>query len=112
MELGIKAVKLSSIRMPKDRPDVLAENEEMVSKVREQIGPETELMLDCYSEVSDQEFIVRLAERLKPYRLKWLEDYLVPEDLPGYLAIRRRLSWQTLASGERWHTSLPLFDRR
>ena len=107
MELGIKAVKLSSIRMPKDRPDVLAKNEEMVSKVREQIGLETELMLDCYSEVSDQEYIVRLAERLRPYRLKWLEDYLVPEDLPGYRAIRGRLPWQTLASGERWHTSLP-----
>ena len=107
MELGFKAVKLTCIRTPKDRTDVMAKNEDMVSKVREQIGPETELMLDFYSGVSDQEFVVRLAERLRPYRLKWIEDYLVPEDLPGYQAIRRRLPWQTLASGERWHTPLP-----
>ena len=107
MELGFKAVKLGRIRGQKESPDVLAKNEEMVARVREQIGPDTELMLDCYAVESDPEFIVRLAERLRPYRLKWIEDYLVPEDLVGYQAIRRRLPWQTLASGERWHTSLP-----
>lgn len=110
MELGFKAVKLPCIRTPNDKLGALAKNEEMVSTVREQIGTETELMLDGYSSVSDVEFIVRLAELLRPYRLKWIEDYLVPEDFRGYKQIRRRLPWQTLASGERWHTSLPFLD--
>jgi L-rhamnonate dehydratase len=107
MELGFKAVKLGRVRMPRGCPEALAKNEEMVAKTREQIGPDTELMLDCYAVESDQEFIVRLAERLRPYRLKWIEDYLAPEDLPSYQTVRRRLPWQGLASGERWHTPLP-----
>ena len=64
-------------------------------------------MLDCYAVTSDQDFIVRLAERLRPYRLKWIEDYLLPEDLRGYDSVRRRLPWQTLASGERWYMLAP-----
>ena len=37
-------------------------------------------MLDCWM-AFDVEFAVRLAERLRPYRLKWIEDCLIPEDL-------------------------------
>ena len=56
---------------------------------------------------SDQDFIVRLAERLRPYRLKWIEDYLLPEDFQSYRSVRKRLPWQTLASGERWYMLAP-----
>jgi L-rhamnonate dehydratase len=53
------------------------------------------------------EYTVRLAEILRPYRIKWLEDSLLPEDLEGYTQIRQRLPWQTLAAGEHWYTPLP-----
>ena len=40
---------------------------------------------------------------MRPYGLKWIEDYLPFDDLEGYAAVRERLPWQTLASGEHWY---------
>ena len=50
---------------------------------------------------------MKLAERLRPYRLKWIEEYLIPEDVAGHEAVRRRLPWMTLASGEHMYTHFP-----
>ena len=47
------------------------------------------------------------SEALKPYRIKWLEDYLLPEDLDSYMKIRQRVPGQTLATGEHWYTIHP-----
>ena len=88
-------------------PAIIGETEEIVADARESLGPDRDLMLDCYGVESDQDFIVRLAERLRPYRLKWVEDYLLPEDLQSYRSVRKRLPWQTLASGERWYMLAP-----
>ena len=63
-------------------------------------------MLDCWLSL-DVEYTVRLAELLRPYRLKWLEDYLIPEDFEGFAEVRQRLPWQTLATGEHWYMPLP-----
>ena len=53
------------------------------------------------------EYVVRLAEALRPYRTKWLEDYLLPEDMESYFRVRQRIPWQTLASGEHWYSIHP-----
>jgi L-rhamnonate dehydratase len=55
------------------------------------------------------EFAVRLAERLRPYRLKWIEDCLIPEDLDGFAELRRRVPWLSLATGEHWYALPPFF---
>ena len=61
-------------------------------------------MVDMYSWMAwDVEGVVRLGELLRPYRLKWIEEYLLPDDWEGYDDVRRRLPWQTLASGEHWY---------
>ena len=39
-------------------------------------------MLDCWM-AFDVEYTVRLAETLRPYRLKWMEECLIPEDIDG-----------------------------
>ena len=55
-----------------------------------------------------------LAERLRPYRLNWMEECLIPEDFTAHQALRRRLPWQTLATGEHWYTqrALPVGHRK
>ncbi len=106
LESGFGAVKVPAILAEARGLEALARIEEQVAAARERVGDERELMLDCWA-VGDVEFMVRLAERLRPYRLKWLEDYLYPEDFTGYEEMRRRVPWQTLASGERWFTHLP-----
>ena len=55
----------------------------------------------------DVEYAVRLAERLYPYQPGWLEECLLPEDLDGHVALRRRLPAQTLATGEHWYSPFP-----
>ena len=109
MELGFKATKLACPYGPADGLRGLEGNEELVARTRELIGPHVELMLDCWM-AFDLEFAVRLTERLRSYNLKWLEDCLMPEDFQGFAEMRKRVPWQTLATGEHWYTPLPFLS--
>ncbi len=109
MELGFRATKLACPYGPADGLDGLRRNEELVAKARETIGSDVELMLDCWMAL-DLEFAVRQAERLRRYDLKWMEDSLIPDDFDGFAEMRRRLPWQTLATGEHWYTTLPFMS--
>ena len=80
--------------------------EDLVARTREQIGDRVELMLDAWMSFNT-EYIVRLVETLKPHRLKWLEDYLLPEDMDSYFKVRQRIPHQILATGEHWYTIHP-----
>jgi L-rhamnonate dehydratase len=102
-ELGFKAFKLACPYGPADGLDGIRKNVEFVAKAREIIGDDSELMLDCWM-AFDVDYSVRLAEALRPYRLRWMEECLIPEDLDGHIELRQRLPWQTLATGEHWYT--------
>lgn len=106
LELGFRAVKLPMPYGPEDGIDGLNKAVEMVEETRSAIGNDVELMLDCWMAL-DVEYAVRLGESLSPYRLKWLEDYLMPQDLDGFAAVRRRLPGQGLATGEHWYLAEP-----
>ncbi len=106
LELGFQAFKLACPYGPADGLDGIKRNEEFVAQAREQIGDDRELMLDCWM-AFDVEYTVRLAEVLRPYRLKWIEECLIPEDFDAHIALRERLPWQTLATGEHWYTHVP-----
>ena len=105
-ELGFRGYKLACPHGPADGLEGLARNEEHVARARQIIGDDAELMLDCYM-AFDVDYTVRLAERLRPYRLKWIEEYLIPEDVAGHIAVRQRLPWMTLAAGEHFYTPFP-----
>lgn len=105
-ELGFTAFKLACPYGPADGLDGIRKNEEFVAQARETIGDDCELMLDCWM-AFDVEYTVRLAEALRPYRLKWMEECLIPEDLDAHLDLRQRLPWQTLATGEHWYSAVP-----
>ena len=109
MELGFAATKLACPYGPADGLAGLAANEKLVAAARRLIGDDVELMLDCWM-AFDVDFAVRLAERLRPYRLRWMEDCLIPEDMEGFAELRRRLPWQSLATGEHWYAILPFFQ--
>jgi len=105
-ELGYRAFKLACPYGPADGLDGIKRNVEFVARAREQIGDDCELMLDCWM-AFDVEYTVRLAEALRPYRLRWMEECLLSEDLDAHLALRERLPWQTLTTGEHWYTHVP-----
>ena len=75
MELGFKATKLPCQYGPADGLDGLKKNIEFVANARELIGDNVELMLDCWMGF-DIEYTVRLAEELRPFKLKWMEEIL------------------------------------
>ena len=102
LELGFKAVKLFLRHGPEDGVAGIGRSEELVAQAREQIGPDVELMVDAWMS-PNTEHAVRLAEALRPYRIKWLEEYLLPEDMDSHFRVRERIPWQTLATGEHWY---------
>ena len=90
IELGFKGVKLACPYGPVDGLWGLKENEKLVAKTRELVGDDVEIMLDCYM-AFDVDYTIRLAQRLKPYRLKWIEEF----SNPG------RYRWTRQGSGRR-----------
>ena len=106
IELGFKAVKLACPYGPADGLWGLDENEKFVAKARETVGDDIEIMLDCYM-AFDVEYTIRLAERLRPYKLRWMEECLIPEDIDGWSVIKNAVNWVALATGEHNYTRWP-----
>ncbi|GIV79623.1 hypothetical protein FKZ61_010145 [Litorilinea aerophila] len=114
LELGFKATKIFTPWGPQDGLDGLHKNVELVARTRELVGDQVELMLDCWMS-TDVDYTLRLAELVRPYRLRWIEEFVAPERLDEYQAVRSRLPWQTLAAGEHWylpHTFAAAASRR
>jgi L-rhamnonate dehydratase len=103
IELGFDAVKISLGYGAEAGSEGLDRNEEFIAKCRDTIGDQRELYVDCWMSL-DVEYSLRLAERLRQYRLGWLEECLLPEDLEGHIALRKQLPWLTITGGEHWYS--------
>ncbi|HEU5328767.1 MAG TPA: enolase C-terminal domain-like protein, partial [Thermomicrobiales bacterium] len=106
LELGFKSVKVFLREGPEAGIAGIRRSEELVARTREQVGDDVELMVDAWISLN-VEYTVRLAEALRPYRVKWLEDYLPPDDMDSYFKVRQRLPNAILATGEHWYTIHP-----
>jgi galactonate dehydratase len=69
-----------------------------VAAMREAVGPNIELMVDCHS-FFDVPLAVSVAKRLEPYKLAWYEEPVAPQRTPETLEIRRGIK-QAMAGGE------------
>ena len=79
--------------------DAAAENGiACVVAMREAIGPDIELMVDCHS-FFDVPLAERVARRLEPQKLAWYEEPVAPERLEETREIRKRIQ-QPMAGGE------------
>ena len=101
-ELGFRSFKLPLIYGPEDGISGLNKTAQMIAEARDHAGDDAELMLDCWMAL-DVETTVRLGDMLQPYHLRWIEDYLMPDDLNGFSEVRRRLPGAGLATGEHWY---------
>jgi len=106
MELGFEAFKVTNPVHYEQGLEGIDIIEEKIAKARETVGPHAELMFNPVM-AFDVEFTIRLAERLRPYELRWLEEPLIPEDLEGHIQIRRAVTWIPIATGEDHHTRIP-----
>ena len=46
------------------------------------------------------EFTIRLAERLRKYEIRWIEEPLIPHDIDGLISIKNAAPWMPIATGE------------
>jgi len=106
LEQGFTATKVACPNGPADGTHGLDLDEAFIARTRERVGDRADLMVDCWM-AFDPDFAVRFAERMRPYRLRWIEDCLMPDDLDGVRALRARLPADTLAGGEHWYTPAP-----
>lgn len=88
---------------PADGPEGMARNEALVRTVREAVGPDVEVAADAYMGW-DVGYALQMAERLRDYRLSWIEEPLMPHDVDGYVRLRQRVPWQRWSCGEHSYT--------
>jgi len=102
MELGFSAFKLSNPTHYDMGMEGLRLVEEHVARGRDAVGPDAELMLNPVMSYNVP-YAIQVAERLRPYRLHWLEEPLVTCDLRGHIELKKAIPWMTIATGEDHH---------
>lgn len=98
-ELGFTRFKITNPSHYIEGDHGLALIEEHVARARDVVGPRAELMINPVMSFN-VEFCLRLAERLRPYNLRWLEEPLPPYDIDGHAELKRSITWIPLATGE------------
>lgn len=95
---GYQAMKLRFGWGPVDGASGMERNLELVRTVREVIGYEIDLMADAYMGWT-LDYSRRMLPLLEPYRLRWLEEPVIPDDVHGYAALKS-LGRVPIAGGE------------
>lgn len=97
---GFRAVKQRLAYGPADGVVGIRRNVELVRTVMEAVGPDVEVMADAYMGW-DLGYAVRCIRAIEDagLRLRWLEEPLIPDDIPGMARLRRSVS-TPIAAGE------------
>lgn len=95
---GYPAVKLRFGWGPNDGAAGMRKNVALVRTVRQAVGDDLDVMADAYMGW-DLDYAKRMIPLLEPYRLRWLEEPLLPDDISGYAELRR-LGRIPIAGGE------------
>ena len=103
VEEGYRALKLTIAPSPepiRDTPLVDA-SYELVAAVREAVGPDVKLMLDCHGKLSPT-VAIELGHALEPLDLLFLEEPVPPRNVEAMLLVRNAVT-VPLATGERMY---------
>jgi len=61
-----------------------------LSITRDLLGPDGEIMLDCWMAFNEQ-YTIEFAEMVAPYRVYWMEECLPPHDFEGFGRLREAI---------------------
>ena len=86
-EEGYRAMKLRFGWGPVDGAAGMERNLELLRTVREAIGYEIDLMADAYMGWT-LDYARRMVPLVEPYRLRWLEEPVIPDDIRGYASLK------------------------
>jgi len=99
---GYGATKWFFRHGPADGREGMARNLELVRTLRESVGEDVDIMLDCWMSW-DVPYAIAVAERLVEYRPRWLEEPVLPDRIESCAAIRRAIDIP-VATGEHEYT--------
>ena len=88
-ELGFVGGKTVLVHGPAEGEAGLRRNLAHAAEMRERVGEDFFLAYDCWMALT-VEYTLRLLEGLRPFRFKWVEEFLPPDDYWGYAEVRRR----------------------
>ena len=113
VDQGFKMFKMRFGWGPKDGPDGVKKNLELVEAVREVVGYDTDLMLECYMGWN-LEYSRRMLPKLAKFEPRWIEEPVIPDDLEGYRELKR-MGHMPISGGEHEFTLRgfqPFLDQR
>jgi L-rhamnonate dehydratase len=87
-ERGYKAQKWFFRHGPMSGADGLRLNVALVRTLRETLGGDYDIMLDCWQSF-DPGYAIALAERIEEYRPRWLEEVVMPDRIDSYVRVKQ-----------------------
>jgi L-rhamnonate dehydratase len=103
IEFGFKRLKLAMPHGPADGRDGMRKNTELVKHTRELLGPDGDIMLDCWMAWTER-YTLEMAEMVAPYRVYWMEECLPPHDYDGFGRLNAQIKSTRIATGEHEYT--------
>jgi L-alanine-DL-glutamate epimerase-like enolase superfamily enzyme len=91
LDQGFKAFKMRFGYGPAHLQQGVVENLKSVAAVREVIGDDTDLMLECYMGWN-LEYAKRMLPKLEKYAPRWLEEPVIADDIDGYAELNQLTS--------------------
>jgi L-rhamnonate dehydratase len=89
-KLGFIGGKMPLHHGPAEGDEGLRRNIDQLREMRERVGDDFWLMLDCWMSL-DVDYAIRLAHRAADFGLKWIEEALLPDDYWGYQRLRQSI---------------------
>lgn len=95
---GFGAIKLRFGWGPRDGVAGMHRNVDLVRTAREAVGPDVDIMADCYMGWT-VEYARRMLRLLEPFNMRWVEEPVIADDLAGYAELRA-LGHVAISGGE------------
>ena len=99
VEFGYKMLKLAIPHGPASGRAGMKENLELVKRARAALGPDGEIMPDCWMAWTER-YTIEMAEMMAPYRIYWMEEVLQPHDYAGFGRLNTTVKSTRIATGE------------
>lgn len=99
VEFGYKRLKLAIPHGPADGIEGMRKNVELVKRARQALGPDGDIMLDCWMAWTER-YTIEMAEMMAPYRIYWMEEVLQPHDYAGFGRLNAAIKSTRIVTGE------------
>ena len=103
IEFGFKRLKLAMPHGPADGRDGMRKNTELVKHTRELLGPDGDIMLDCWMAWTER-YTLEMADMVAPFRVYWMEECLPPHDYEGFGRLHAQIKSTRIVTGEHEYT--------